>query len=68
MAGAAGQKHGGPEMPERRSRPSGRILQGWLVEERDHGLYYFFKHVVGGLDVDPATIETSVDHGLGSWP
>jgi PD-(D/E)XK nuclease superfamily len=42
-------------------------LQGWLVDERDHGLYYF-KHVVGGLDVDPATIETTVDQGLGSRP
>jgi hypothetical protein len=33
-------------------------LQGWLVNERDHDRYYF-KHVVGGLDVDPATIETT---------
>jgi hypothetical protein len=38
-------------------------LQGWLVDERDHGRYYF-KHVVGGLDVDPATIETTVDEVL----
>jgi hypothetical protein len=56
----------GPELggiPDLISGP----LQGWLVEERDHGRYYF-KHVVGGLDVDPATIETSVDHGSGSWP
>jgi PD-(D/E)XK nuclease superfamily len=32
-------------------------LQGWLVDEPDHGLHYF-KHIVAGLDVDPATIET----------
>jgi hypothetical protein len=39
-------------------------LQGWLIDERDHGRYYF-KHIVGGLDVDPATIETTVDPWIG---
>ncbi len=46
----------GPELdgiPDLISGP----LQGWLVDEPHYGLYYF-KHIIGDLDVDPATIET----------
>jgi hypothetical protein len=52
-------RQGHPDGPELDGIPDivSGPLQGWLVDEPDHGLYYF-KHIVAGLDVDPATIET----------
>jgi hypothetical protein len=60
---------GHPDGPQLDSIPDliSGPLQGWPVDEQDHGLYYF-RHIVGGLDVDPATIETTVDQRLGSRP
>ena len=53
----------GPELDDIPDVISGP-LQGRLVNEPDHGPCHF-KHTVNGLEVDPATIETTADPGIG---